>query len=916
MNFINEIEHNNEKFFLRKELDEYLNLEENKKIKLSIKKELELKVPLFKKNKEFYRNLIFYSKSENVVDELDLEIIFCNNNTELIDIWKYFKVMSSSAITSDDGFGYLKMMLKDKNTNKYLGILELSCDIISCLERDNYIGWNRNNKSDKIKIDLDDKYKPRSAFLVNITCCIGLQPMSHNLNIGKLLVVSVFSKEVLDYFHKIRGYYYAGVCTFGLYGKSIQYDRLKEIKYVGETKGTGTCEIPNNIYEKIRDFVKKYYEKEYLRRSKMSSSKMRILQFGLRQLDLNHTEVLTHGKKRGIYFGYTSLDGKDFFNGKIDTFQLNNNIRPFNDIVKWWKDRWAKQRYNNLFNNNRLKIAYELKDFTLKERKNEYAKQYQYEKFDDEIWLKNKRKKSMDYYYDHKDEILEELKINLENEYIDKQYIYPEYLCGFFDSDGSIYISKNILFIGFTQCVLNILLIIQKEYGGTIFKRNKRNSNQRDQYTLRIVGLNCNKILNVLFQGSVLKINKVQYAMEFINMINKKTSDEKVNLIELIRDNNKIDESNYFNRINWKYLAGFFDGDGCITLNYIDLDHNNFLSLHFSICQKYTPNFLNYLKDFISNNINDKIGINKWTIYTSKKNNIVNIYENIKNYLIVKKFQYEKIIEMINEYHKKDRNFDLIKSLAYEVKNNKHQDINYEIDIDKNNIINSMYHNIINKCESDKAKEIIKETDTKIIQSLKKMGNNNPNYGQNLSDNHALNISVSTTNSKRAKNPNLSNEKIREIYALKSTGVMQKDVAEQYQMNREMIRRIWNRVIIPTDDEEFMNKKEEKISNKKVAKPDDNLSFDQKTSIGKRSLSSAEYVEIISWKQKKNNNDLLNGKKIFSTTLAEYLSTLWNKKVTNDMIKNVWHNKTKLFDFDFNEESPITFDEYIKIIES
>jgi hypothetical protein len=114
MNFINEIEHNNEKFFLRKELDEYLNLEENKKIKLSIKKELELKVPLFKKNKEFYRNLIFYSKSENVVDELDLEIIFCNNNTELIDIWKYFKVMSSSATTSDDGFGYLKMMLKDK----------------------------------------------------------------------------------------------------------------------------------------------------------------------------------------------------------------------------------------------------------------------------------------------------------------------------------------------------------------------------------------------------------------------------------------------------------------------------------------------------------------------------------------------------------------------------------------------------------------------------------------------------------------------------------------------------------------------------------------------------------------------------------------------------------------------------------
>jgi hypothetical protein len=48
----------------------------------------------------------------------------------------------------------------------------------------------------------------------------------------------------------------------------------------------------------------------------------------------------------------------------------------------------------------------------------------------------------------------------------------------------------------------------------------------------------------------------------------------------------------------------------------------------------------------------------------------------------------------------------------------------------------------------------------RIIQSLKKMGNNNPNYGKYLSDNHALNNSVSTTSAKRAKKPNLTNEKI------------------------------------------------------------------------------------------------------------------------------------------------------------
>lgn len=909
MDFIDEIEHNNDKYFLRKELNEWLSLDENKKLKLSIKKELEKKIPLFKKNKEYYRDLIFYSKSENVVEELDLEIIFCNNNTELIDIWKYFKVMSSSAITSDDGFGYLKMMLKDKVTNKYLGILEISCDIISCLERDNYIGWNRNNKSERIKIDLDDKTKPRSSFLVNITCCIGLQPMSHNLNIGKLLVVSVFSKEVLDYFYSIRGYYYAGVCTFGLYGKSIQYDRLKEIKYIGETKGTGTCEIPIDIYEKIRDFVKKYYEKEYLRRSKMSSSKMRILQFGLKQLDFNHTELLTHGKKRGIYFGYTSFDGKDFFNGKKDSFVLNN-IRSFNDIVKWWKDRWSKKRYYHLFTQNRLKIAFELKDFTLKERKNEYSKQYQYEKFNDEIWLKNKKQKSIDYYYNHKDDILKELKINLENEYFDKKYIYPEYLCGFFDSDGSVYISNNILFIGFTQCVLNILLIIQKEYGGTIFKRNKKNDNQRDQYTLRIVGLDCKKILNILLQGSVLKINKIEYAIEFIDLINKKTSEHKTNLINFIRNNNKIDDKNYFNRINWKYLSGFFDGDGCISINYIDLDHNR-LILKFSICQKYTPNFLSYISEFISNNINDKIGIDKQNIYTSKKNNIIKIYDNMKNFLVVKKFQYEKVIIMLDEYKKINRNFDLIKSYAYEIKNNKHQHIDYDLDIDKNNIINSMYHKIINKIENDKEKENTKETETKIIQSLKKLGSNNPNYGKNLSNEHSLNISISNSITKRSHNPNLTNEKIREIYSMKDTGIMQKDVAEKYGMNREMIRRIWNRTIISTDDDEYISKKIEKITNK--SNFENILTHEQKTSIGKRTLNIDELIDILLWKIKRDNNELLENKKINAPKISDYLTNLWNKNISIDIVKNIWSGRTKLFEFEF-ENKKISYEEYVKII--
>lgn len=915
LELLNEIHYNNEKIDIINELNDWIKTSLFQKNKTLIDDELKKKENIFIHDKSYYRKLIFFSESENILDEIDLEIIFCNGNKQLTDIWKYFKIMSSSAVTGDSSFGCIKIMLKDKITNTYLGILEIGYDIYSCMPRDNFIGWSSKNKKELVKIN-ENNEKNRLSFIINITCCIGLQPMSYNLNIGKLLVMTVFSKEVLDYFYKIRGYYYAGVSTFGLYGKSIQYDRLKELKYIGETKGTGTCDIPIHIYENIRDFVKKHHSNGYLKCSNMSSSKMRILQFGLNLLDYNQKEILFHGKKRGIYFGYTSNDSKDFLKGARNNFELGNIVKPFNEIFNFWKNRWALRRYKNLITNNRIKISYELKDFTQTEKKREYMKQYKFEKIDDSIWLKHKKEQNKIYYQENKDKILCEVKINLDNYKVTDKFINYEYLAGFFDADGSIYISKNVLFVSFSQAVLNILLLIQKKYGGTIFKQLKRKDTQRDQYTLRTVGLECKKILEELDKYCVLKTDKIKKGLEYINYINKHSSLEKDEIISFIRTNKKNDNDIYFNRINWKYIAGIFDGDGYIGLNYRELE-NNYVRPSFNITQKYTPNFLYALKNFMNIECKNKIGLYKYQVYSSNKEILLLIYEKIKNYIIVKKFQYENMIKIFDEYSKSlnIRDNEKIKILAYEIKNTKHQDINYELNIQHNNIISSIKNNMLNHLENIIESEIHKETSTKIIQSNNKIGLSNPNYGNHLSNTHALNISLSTTTTKRAKNPNLSNEKIREIYALKDTGIMQKDVSEKYNMNRETIRRIWNKTIIPTDDKEFMNKKEELITSKKSVKQDNQLTIEQKTSIGKRSLSPTEYIEIILWKEKQKNNEKIENKKIFSTTLSEYLSKLWNKKITNDMIKNIWSGRTKLFEVDFNNESLITYDKYIELID-
>ena len=191
-----------------------------------------------------------------------------------------------------------------------------------------------------------------------------------------------------------------------------------------------------------------------------------------------------------------------------------------------------------------------------------------------------------------------------------------------------------------------------------------------------------------------------------------------------------------------------------------------------------------------------------------------------------------------------------------------------------------------------------------------------PTTGKTLSTEHINKISLSTATTKRSKNPNLTNEKIREIYELKDK-MKQVEVAEKYGMKREMIRRIWQRKLLPTDDPDFLAKPlEEKkddmnITSIQTSTP---LTFEQKTSIGKRSLTSEQYLEIIDWKLKKEKGELLNGKKIFSTKLAEYLSQKWGKKVSDDMVKNIWKGKTKLYNFEFSTAPPISYEKYLEII--
>ncbi len=946
-------------------------------------------IELYNDKKEDYRNDIYKDFSENFIENLDLEIVFCNT-PQLISQWNYYKLTTSSAITADS-FGQFKYMIKDKSTNKYIGIVQLSNDIITKEDRDIFIGWKmyksdkikdfekKKNKTDKEKIELmkwkevnkildkmktdkvkhfkingyneddefeDSKYSTRLNYIVNISCCVGLQPIAYNLNVGKLLVASVFSKEVMEEYFKRYNRYYAGVITESLYGKSIQYDRMNEIKYIGKTSGYGTCHLPNELKDEIKEFMKTYHNNEYEKCQKMTSSSMRLITYCCKILQLK-VNILNHGLERGIYFGYTGDDSKDFLMGKKNIFTFNSKIREFNNIVEWWKDRWAIQRWNNLMLNNKVKIKLELYDFTKSEKINQQSRQIQFEKMKDNNWVSIKREKNRVYYYENKDKLLEQVKVEVEKDLIQEVYIDPSYLAGFFDGDGSIYITNGCLHITFSQCVLNILLQIQKKYGGTIFKQKRvERVNNRTEFTLKICGEDCTNILNDLKDTSILKVDRINYGIQYLEYNNKPMTDEKQSIINDLKISNqkKNDDEKYMNRINLKYICGLFDAEGCICIDYNNVLKGKYIGTSLSIAQKYVPTFMksmqtfmiNELSPYVKNKITEKsIRIGLTSINISRSDLIKSFYEICKNIMIVKRYQFDLLMKLYDEYDKKDKDLNKLKEYSIALKNNKHIDIEYDIDIDEVNMVAFLKSKIIKNIDTTEKDEIHKLNKTKQLQKEKKQGINNINYGKIRSVDHRYKISLSTILKKREKS-GLTDEKINQILSYKedyeNRKILQIKISKMFKLKRYVIADIFANKIMPTNHPDFkkilMEDTQKSYDQDIQNLNNDSSSNDDKTILNEEdledqkikkfflrtSLNFDEMIKVILWRKKQNNNEKIENKKILAPKVAEILSNELNKKVTLNMVKSLWGYRTQLTKRMFSPTSSISYEEYLEII--
>ena len=319
--------------------------------------------------------LKYENKIYNIENWEEFNIIpileFCETNNQ-IQLYQYYrKKVSSLPLTGVIGRS-IRILVKDQITQKYIGIMCLSSDVYSLGERDMYLKKETQNSNWK---------NENLVNIMNLSCCVPLQPFGFNTNGGKLLASLAFSKEIFDYYFAKYKMPLFGILTTSINGKSIQYDRLKNLKLIGFTKGFGSVNIPDKLYKVCQDYNNKWKIIEISNRI----DRFTFLKSLLTHLNLSH-DILKHNNKRGIYYGF-------IFSTKFENNYNLDELQNVNTIYNYWKDRWCTNRIKNLLEKKLIKSSLNL--YTIEKFKD--CKVFELPIIDDKILSDNLIKEILTY---------------------------------------------------------------------------------------------------------------------------------------------------------------------------------------------------------------------------------------------------------------------------------------------------------------------------------------------------------------------------------------------------------------------------------------------------------------------------------------------------------------------------------------
>lgn len=297
---------------------------------------------------------------ENLDDymKLEPELIYANKKDTLPALWNVIRTFSSTMKNNSNIGRNLNFIVKDKPTQKYLGVMCISSDFLDLTPRDNFIGWSRELKTQGSMIN-------HTAIGSTI---VPLQPLGYNYTGGKLLALLCLDDKIQKLWKELYGDTLVGITTTSLYGKTkigglSQYDRLSHWKKMGFTAGSVAFEPTRKTRNLINSWLKKNHTRKYFEWyvAKKSSGqphkrdhKNRSLQFTYSQMKLPK-DLIKSAHARGIYFSPLYDNTAEFLRGDITEDKLVKSFDTSTEaLVQIWKEKYATKRIKNLKESNRV----------------------------------------------------------------------------------------------------------------------------------------------------------------------------------------------------------------------------------------------------------------------------------------------------------------------------------------------------------------------------------------------------------------------------------------------------------------------------------------------------------------------------------------------------------------------------------
>lgn len=241
----------------------------------------------------------------------------------------------------------MRFLLWDTTHDAPFGLICLQSPVLKMSVRDNYLGIPK----EELDIWVNKSMNAQR---------VGALPPYNELLGGKMVALTLSCNEIREvYKRKYKNYIsiikgrkldpeLLFITTTSAFGKSSLYNRLKYkgeliAESLGYTQGSGTFHIPENLYVELLDFLKSKKIDITRGLGHGPSRKLKLVSLGLHYLGL--PKFAYHGIKREFYLF-------SFVKNLREVIQDSKNPvwsdRPFNQLVDYWKERWAIPRAERL----------------------------------------------------------------------------------------------------------------------------------------------------------------------------------------------------------------------------------------------------------------------------------------------------------------------------------------------------------------------------------------------------------------------------------------------------------------------------------------------------------------------------------------------------------------------------------------